>query len=234
MIQVIPAFFALVVAGGLVGSPVLQGPDASGTWDVTFNAPDGAHKARLALKREGDALTGTVASEAGELKIEGTQKGTDVTLQFTYPADTPILVTMKGTVKPDTMGGSATYGSDTGDWSATRTAAAGSPAGGSGQAGSIDISGGWTFEVTTAAGSGSPVVTFNQSGEKLTGQYSGQLGEAPITGTLKGSELTFSFDVTVQDTKLHVVYSGTATRDALKGTLTLGELGEGTFTAHRK
>jgi hypothetical protein len=141
---------------------------------------------------------------------------------------------MKGTVKADTMGGSATYGSDAGDWSATRTAAAGSPASGSGQAGAIDISGAWTFEVTTAAGSGSPAVTFNQSGERLAGQYSGQLGEAPVTGTLKGSELTFSFDVTVQDTKLHVVYTGTATKDGLKGTVALGELGDGTFTARRK
>ena len=77
-------------------------------------------------------------------------------------------------------------------------------------------------------------MTFNQSGETLTGQYSGQLGEAPLQGTLKGSDLTFSFDVAVQDTKLHVVYAGTATKDALKGTVTLGELGEGTFTARRK
>jgi hypothetical protein len=98
----------------------------------------------------------------------------------------------------------------------------------------LDISGAWACEVPSAAGTGTPSITFNQSGEKITGQYSGQLGEAPIQGTLKGAELTFSFDVSVQDTKLHVVYTGTATKDALKGTVVLGEFGEGTFTARRK
>jgi hypothetical protein len=34
--------------------------------------------------------------------------------------------------------------------------------------------------------------------------------------------------------KVHIVYSGTATKDALKGTATFGDLGEGTFTARRK
>ena len=235
MIQVIPAFFALVVAGGLsvAPGPAVQAPDASGTWDVVFNAPDGAHKGQLILKRDGETLTGSVVGEAGQYKLEGQQKGADVEMQFTYTADAPVKVTMKGTVKGDTMSGSATYGSDPGDWTATRAAAAAPAAGGAGRA-ALDISGAWLFEVTTAAGSGSPSVTFNQSGETLTGQYSGQLGEAPIPGTLKGTELTFAFDVAAQDVKLHVVYTGTASKDALKGTVTLGELGEGTFTARRK
>jgi len=233
MIQVIPAFFALVVAGGLVAPPAVQAPDAGGTWDVVFNAPDGEHKGKLILKRDGEALTGSVVGDAGQYKIEGQQKGADVAFQFTYTADSPIPITMKGTVKGDTMGGSATFGSDPGNWSATRAAGGAAPAGAA-QAAAIDISGAWLFEVTTAAGSGSPAVTFNQSGETLTGQYSGQLGEAPLRGTLKGSELSFSFDAAVAEAKVHVVYTGTATKDALKGTVTLAELGEGTFTARRK
>ena len=233
MIQVIPAFFALVVAGGLVSAPAWQAADAGGTWDVVFKAPDGEHKGKLMLKRDGDRVTGTAVGEAGQYEVQGEQKGADVTLSFTYTADAPLPIVMKGTVKGDAMGGTATFGSDPGSWSATRSAG-GSPGGGGAQAAAIDISGDWLFEVTTAAGSGNPAVTFNQSGQTLTGQYSGQLGEAPISGTLKGSELSFSFDVSAQDTKLHVVYTGTASKDALKGTLTLGELGEGTFTARRK
>jgi len=235
MIQVIPAFFALVVAGGLVvpPAPAVQAPDAAGTWDVVFNTPNGARKGKLVLKRDGETVTGVaVAENAAEYNIEGQQKGADVSMRFTYTADTSIPITMKGTVKGDTMSGAATFGSDPGDWTATRSAAAGASAAGTQAA--LDISGAWVFEVTTVAGSGSPAVTFKQSGETLTGQYSGQLGEAPIQGTLKGNELTFSFDVSVQDTKMHIVYSGTAAKDALKGTVTLGELGEGTFTARRK
>ena len=60
-------------------------------------------------------------------------------------------------------------------------------------------------------------MTFKQSGEKLTGQYAGQLGEAPLKGTIKGNGLSFSFDVAVQDSKLHVVYTGTVDKDTHEG-----------------
>ena len=110
----------------------------------------------------------------------------------------------------------------------------GSPRGQQKEEAALDISGPWLFEVTSAAGTGTPSITFTQKGETLTGQYSGQLGEAPIQGTLKGADFTFSFDVSMQDTKLHVVYTGKAAKDSLKGTVVLGDFGEGTFTAHRK
>ena len=35
----------------------------------------------------------------------------------------------------------------------------------------LDISGIWVFEVTSAAGTGTPTITFTQKGETLTGQY---------------------------------------------------------------
>jgi hypothetical protein len=41
-------------------------------------------------------------------------------------------------------------------------------------------------------------------------------------------------DPVVHDTKLQVVYTGVAAEDALKGPVTLGELGQGTFTARRR
>ena len=157
MIQVIAAFIALVFAGPLVvpPTPAVQAPDAAGTWDVVFNTPNGARKGKLVLKRDVETLTGVaVAEDAAEYKIEGQQKGADVSMRFTYTGNTPIPITMKGTVKGDTMSGSATYGSDAGDWTATRVAAAGAPAGPARAA--LDISGAWVFEVTTAAGSGIP------------------------------------------------------------------------------
>jgi hypothetical protein len=98
----------------------------------------------------------------------------------------------------------------------------------------LDVSGAWVLDVSTAAGSGTPTVTLKQEGEKLTGQYSGQLGDAPVTGTLTGNTITFRFDVDVQGTALHVVYSGTVEADTMKGTVSLGEAGDGTFTGARK
>jgi hypothetical protein len=236
MKSIVPALIAVVIFGLTAGPAAAQAPDASGRWDVQLNTPDGPRNAVLTLKKEGEKLTGTIANEETKIPIEGTQKGADVSLSFTYRGgDNPMLITMKGTQKGDSIAGSATFGDSPGDWTGTRTAAAESPGRSeAAPAAALDISGAWLFEVTSPAGSGTPTITFNQSGETLAGQYVGLLGEAPIQGTLKGKDLSFSFDVTVQDTKVHVVYSGTATNDALKGTATFGELGEGTFTARRK
>ena len=100
----------------------------------------------------------------------------------------------------------------------------------------VDVTGAWIFDVTTDAGPGTPTVTFKQDGEKLTGHYSSAaLGEADLTGSVKGQAITFSFVANVQGNALDVTYTGTVeSKDALKGTLTITALGNGTFTAKRK
>jgi hypothetical protein len=99
----------------------------------------------------------------------------------------------------------------------------------------VDVTGKWTFAVETAAGSGTPTMTFKQDGEKLTGHYSGQLGEAELTGTVKGQAISFAFSGDAQGTKVDAEYAGTIDgKDALKGKVTLVGLGEGTCTAKRQ
>ena len=98
----------------------------------------------------------------------------------------------------------------------------------------VDVSGTWSFQVEFSGGSGTPTMTFKQDGEKLTGHYSGQLGEAPLSGTIKGNAIEFAIDVDVQGTAAHIVYSGTVDKDTMKGAVKLGDLGEATFTAKKK
>ena len=103
------------------------------------------------------------------------------------------------------------------------------------QAAKVDITGKWLFAVETTAGSGTPTMTFKQEGEKLTGHYTGQLGEADLTGTVKGQDVSFKFSVDAQGTMLDFVYSGTVeSKDAMKGKVTIVGLGDGTFTAKRQ
>jgi hypothetical protein len=103
------------------------------------------------------------------------------------------------------------------------------------QGSKVDLTGKWLFNVQTDAGSGTPTFTFKQDGEKLTGHYSGQFGEADLTGSVKGSELTFSFSVDAQGTKVDITYKGTAeSKDSLKGSVSYGGLAQGTFTAKRQ
>lgn len=93
------------------------------------------------------------------------------------------------------------------------------------------ISGTWNFTVETSAGSGSPVFVFNQETEtSFTGTYKGQLGEAPVKGTINGKEVKFSF--TVNDNLIE--YTGTRDGNSMKGTVKLGSMAEGTFQATRK
>jgi len=104
-----------------------------------------------------------------------------------------------------------------------------------GQSGKVDVTGKWVFAVETGAGSGTPTMTFKQDGEKLTGHYSGQLGEAELTGTVKGQDIAFKFTVDVQGQALNATYTGTVdSKDSMKGKVELAGLGDGTFTAKRQ
>ena len=87
----------------------------------------------------------------------------------------------------------------------------------------------------TAQGTGSPSVTFKQDGDKLTGTYSSQVfGEQPVTGTVKGDAITFSFTGSVEGNSMTVTYTGTVEKDTMKGKVTIGDLGEGTFTGKKR
>ena len=103
------------------------------------------------------------------------------------------------------------------------------------QVAKVNVTGKWLFNVETGAGSGTPTMTFTQDGEKLTGKYNGQFGDADLTGTVKGQDIAFSFNVDAQGTALTFKYTGTIeNKDALKGKVEIAGLGEGTFTAKRQ
>jgi hypothetical protein len=95
------------------------------------------------------------------------------------------------------------------------------------------LTGTWLFEVHHSAGVSTPTVTITQKDDKLTGKYVGSYGESELTGTIKGTEFTFMVEIGTEQ-KVKVVYTGTLENDALKGSVTLGEMGEGTFTGKRK
>jgi len=97
-----------------------------------------------------------------------------------------------------------------------------------------NVTGDWTFNVTTDQGGGTPTITFKQEGEKLTGKYVGQLGAADLTGTVKGNAIQFTFTVDVQGQQAPVTYKGTVEKNTMKGTLDIAGMVNGTFTATKK
>ena len=100
--------------------------------------------------------------------------------------------------------------------------------------GKIDVTGKWAFNVETSAGAGTPSMTFKQDGEKLTGHYTGQLGESDLTGTVKGADISFTFTIDAQGTMIKASYTGTADATSMKGKVVLEGLGDGTFTAKKQ
>ena len=100
----------------------------------------------------------------------------------------------------------------------------------------IDVTGAWAFEVQTDAGGGTPQVTFKQEGEKLTGHYSSQmLGEADLTGTVKGQAIEFVVAASIQGNAIELSFAGTIeSKDSMQGKVSFAGMGEGTFTGKRK
>jgi len=95
------------------------------------------------------------------------------------------------------------------------------------------MTGTWTLEVHHSAGVSTPTVTMTQTGEKLAGKYVGSYGESELTGSIKGTEFTFTVEIGTEQ-KVRAVYTGTLDGNSIKGSLTMGEMGEGTFTGKRK
>ena len=219
-----------------------QNPSVVGSWDITIDSPQGQNKALLVIKKDGDKLTGAMKSPRGERPIESvTLTGNDIT--FVMKANVQgqdMVFTYKGKVEKDSMKGDADFGGfATGTWSAVPSkegaAAPATMPATAPQAGAVNITGDWSVAVETSAGSGNPSFTFKQEGEKLTGMYKGQLGEGPLTGTVKGADINFTIKVNAQGQDLTIVYTGKIeSKDSMKGKVVLGELGEGTFTGKRK
>jgi len=229
-------------AAASAGSAQASGASSGGAndWELTVNSPNGATTSTLSYKQDGENISGVLKGQRGELPIKGTLKGKEIKIGFTIKfQDQELPITLTGNVDGDTMKGKADFGGFAeGDWTAKKgagkPAAASQPsASAASSGGKVDVSGTWTAEVETPAGSGSPTFTFKQEGEKLTGQYKGALGEAPINGTVNGNEIKFSIKVSGQ-VEGTITYTGTVEKNSMKGTVQFAELGSGTWTAKRQ
>jgi len=98
-----------------------------------------------------------------------------------------------------------------------------------------DVSGSWQFTVETPAGTGNPRFVFRQDGEKLSGSYTGMLGQAEVTGWVKGDRIEFEFEASYGGQKFTVRYAGVVESPTrMKGTAQFGDLGEGSWTAVKR
>ena len=103
------------------------------------------------------------------------------------------------------------------------------------QLASADVSGNWTFAVSLGdAGNGNAEITMAQEAEeKISGSYSGQLANGPITGSYEGNNFEFAFSSDALG--VDITYRGELEDDGtVKGSVIVQGQSMGTFTGKKK
>jgi len=100
-----------------------QTPDIAGTWNMAFNSDQGSQSGTLTIQQDGEAFSGSISGDQGELPFEGgTITGNAVEWVLEIDVGGQFLeIEVQGTVDGDEMSGSIDFGGyGGGDWTATR------------------------------------------------------------------------------------------------------------------
>ena len=105
----------------------------------------------------------------------------------------------------------------------------------------LNMTGTWTFEVESQNGITHPTLTLQQDGMSLTGHYSSEtLGEADVTGTISGSNVSVDFTAPIEGLgEAPLTYTGSVSAEGVwSGELITDFQGQtfplGTFTATKQ
>lgn len=186
--------------------------DISGSWLFEVDIAGQTGTPFFTFEQDGEELTGQYQGQFGEAEVTGKVTGDKVEFSFGLEGQ---KATYTGTItQGGSMEGETDYaGQATGTWTATK----------------IDITGNWIFEVDIAGQTGTPFFTFKQDGEKLTGHYTGQFGEADVTGQVTGDEVEFSFGPEEQ----RATYKGTIQKGSMEGEADYAGQATGTWKAFK-
>ena len=95
---------------------------ADGNWNIVVSTPMGDRPATLSVKTDGNALTGSQATDGNSADIfDGTVNGNDVFWKVSITDPMPMTLEFTGTVNGDAIGGSVKLGAfGTSSFSGTR------------------------------------------------------------------------------------------------------------------
>lgn len=96
------------------------------------------------------------------------------------------------------------------------------------------VAGIWNASVTTPNGGGNPTLTFAVKGDSVTGTVKRPTGEVvPLKGTIKGSDLTYTYTITNDGQPVPVTVKAKVVGDSLSGTMDFAGAMTGQITAKR-
>jgi len=102
-----------------------------------------------------------------------------------------------------------------------------------GRAQAQSITGTWNATVTTPQGGGSPTLIFNVKGDSVTGTVKRGSEDVPLTGTIKGKDLTYRYTIHAQSQTVPVTVKAKVMGDSLAGTMDFGGQMTGEIKAKR-
>lgn len=121
-------FLSVFSFGMLLASAIGAAAQSSvaGDWDASLNTPGGSVSIKLVFKVDGEKLTGTVKRASGEVPLQGTIKGSDLSFSYTVNYNSnDITLSFTGKVTGDNISGNVSFGGQADDvWSAKRVIAA--------------------------------------------------------------------------------------------------------------
>ena len=94
----------------------------TGEWDASMNTPGGPRPFKLIFKVDGEKLTGTVKRASGDVPLQGTVKGSDISFAYTINYNgNDLTLSFTGKITGDTISGTISFGGQAEDsWSAKR------------------------------------------------------------------------------------------------------------------
>ena len=95
------------------------------------------------------------------------------------------------------------------------------------------VAGDWDGSFNTPGGARPFKLVLAVDGEKLTGTVKRANGDVPLTGTIKGDVVNFSYTISYGGNDLTLMYSGKVAGDSMSGTVSFGGNAEESWTAKR-
>jgi hypothetical protein len=98
----------------------------------------------------------------------------------------------------------------------------------------FDVTGQWDVEIKYVASTARHTFSLEQKESELLGTHYGTFADRNLSGTLHGRKLLARSSYTQQGVRLNFTFTGTVTDDAMEGSVSVGEYGNGEWKAQRR
>ena len=96
-----------------------------------------------------------------------------------------------------------------------------------------DVAGEWRVEFGTPSGPVDFTMYVSQTGSRLTGRLTNEMGEFPLTGNVDGDRVKIVWQLPDVGRLLDITFTGKAEGDKIQGTAKIEKVGEGPMSAER-